>query len=151
MEKEQIGRIDGFLEAIASLKDDGTGFIFDFLGKGYEDDLPQLFDKYFSINVSPITVKAVKNWATEVLPELKHWILTRIRIVNDGDTKTIDQRLFDRFIEELLDSLSNPVQWYVLNHTSNGNRIITTNEAMWHCFTIATPDGCYLLHCGWNS
>jgi len=150
MDQHEVGKIDGYLEAVSYLKGDGTGFLFCSINKSKE--IAESVTKCFPRSGEKFEVSPVKNWQREVLPVLKNWILVRRRILSDGDSEQIDERLYDCFIEILLDYLDNPITWFVVSHLSEcGNQVSTTNEAIWDCFAISTPSGCYVLHCGWDS
>jgi len=150
MTPNEVGKIDGYLEAVSYLKDDGTGFLFCSINKG--KDIADAVTECFPKSGETFVVSSVENWQREVVPVLKSWVLTRRRIMNDGDSDQLNERLYDGFIELLLDYLDNPITWFSVSHESvNGNPVSTTNEAIWDCFAVTTPSGCYILHCGWDS
>lgn len=144
-------QLDGYLQAIGALKDDGTALSCSYLGPvAPQAALPAVRE---ALALSPdglslLPLQEVVCTGAACTP--RQWLLERLRPMTQADRQPLDARLFDGFERELQDVLGGEPQWYRLM-SDGGPSLALQLGAIWSVYVVGV-DGCaYLMHCSWDS
>lgn len=144
-------RLDGYLAAISSLKDDGTFFSFLHLGEFQPEQPCAAFCKLLNVPVADFySVSATETTVFGVPVLLRDWILERKRIFNSDDSREIDARLFDGFVAELEDLLGQRGSWLELRR-SKSSQVYGHLGAIWDVLLLVVHGRSFAIHCSWDS
>jgi hypothetical protein len=144
-------RLDGYLLAIAELKGDGTFFQCRYLGETSPARALALLCNALTLPATSVQLVEPDVIPTSGVPnDVKHWIMQRRRIVNPDDADAIDERLFDGFMNEMVDLLGSTLSWYQLGRLNKGESILHLG-ALWDVFVFGNEDCAFVLHCSWDS
>ena len=144
-------QLDGYLQAVSALKDDGSAFICSYLGP-----LPPhaAFDVLCrSLDVAPDGLRLQpleRVVCSGALCTPRQWLLERLHPLNEADRAPLDARLFDGFERELEDVLGGKPHWHQL--VSSGQRSLARQlGAIWSVYVFGIGGHAYVLHCSWDS
>lgn len=143
-------QLDGYLQAIGALKDDGTALHCSYLGPiAPQDALPAVCVALSlppgGLSLPPLHLVACEGAACTP----RQWLLERLRPMNVADRQPLDPRLFDGFERELLEVLGAMPRWYRL--MSDGRSLAMQLGAIWSVYVFGAGCHAYLLHCSWDS
>lgn len=143
-------QLDGYLQAIGALKDDGTALHCSYLGPiAPQDALPAVSAALSlppdGLSLPPLHLVACEGAACTP----RQWLLERLRPMNVADRQLLDPRLFDGFERELLEVFGVMPHWYRL--MSDGRSLAMQLGAIWSVYVFGAGCHAYLLHCSWDS
>jgi hypothetical protein len=139
-------RIEGFLRAIARLKDDGTLFQCIYLGDGEPSGMAAPVEEKFRFD-SPVTlVSEQASLTAENLPKsLERWFLDRNRPMDD---LTVDRRLVSGFADELADIFQKAPAWFSVE--PRDTRAMPPLGVFWSIYVFGLERGSCAIHCSWD-
>ena len=143
-------QLDGYLQAIGALKDDGTALSCSYLGAmAPQAALPAVCAALSlspdGLSLPPLHLVACSGAACTP----RQWLLERLRPMTDTDRQPLDPRLFDGFERELLEMFGAAPHWYRL--MSDGRSLAMQLGAIWSVYVFGAGHHAYLLHCSWDS
>jgi hypothetical protein len=144
-------RLDGYLEAISSLKDDGSYFDFSYLGSIPDEQLVSSYCTRIGVCVDALTLQSLDGLTFTNLPgSLEAWLTARRRLMNPADPDEIDKRLIDGFVEELGDTLGRPHRWFQVGRVRDHGPIHQLG-AIWDVYVLCIGSEAFTIHCSWDS
>jgi len=144
-------RLEGYLQAVSALKDDGTSFQVLYLGQVPPERSTEAFCNAWKLPAECLRLMSPGDVTLSGIPvSLKQWIMSRRWIVNSGDSSEIDERLFDGFKDEIGDILPRPHCWQQLTRVLDSPPIFKLG-AIWDVFILGVSEGTYAIHCSWDS
>ncbi len=146
MTPADANRIEGFLCAIAKLKDDGTSFQCIYLGEGDPSGMTAMIEEKFRFG-SPVTLASERESLTaQNLPKsLERWLLDRIRPMDD---LTVDRRLVSGLADELADIFQKAPVWFSVKSGDTG--ATPRLGVFWSIYVFGLESGSCAVHCSWN-
>lgn len=146
-----VHKLNGYLLAISALKADGSSFSCFYLGQiSLEDALAPL----------SISLRIEKDMLQFFPPDaltlsghptsFRQWLCSRWRLYEVHDTKEVDIRLFDGFVEEMNEQLGRPEQWM---RAGAGPAYLPPHDlgAIWDVYLFSARGHAYAVHCSWDS
>ena len=143
-------QIDGYLQAVSALKDDGSLFGCSYLGAlapqaSFDAVCRALQLPPGDVRLQPLGTVACSG----VLCTPRQWLLERLNPMSEADRQPLDARLFDGFERELAELLGGEPRWYQL--VSSGQRSLAGQlGAIWSVFVFGTERHAYVMHCSWD-
>lgn len=143
-------QIDGYLQAVNALKDDGSLFGCSYLGAlapqaSFDAVCRALQLPPGDVRLQPLGTVACSG----VLCTPRQWLLERLNPMSEADRQPLDARLFDGFERELAELLGGEPRWYQL--VSSGQRSLAGQlGAIWSVFVFGTERHAYVMHCSWD-
>lgn len=143
-------QIDGYLQAVSALKDDGSLFGCSYLGAlapqaSFGAVCRALQLPPGDVRLQPLGMVACSG----VLCTPRQWLLERLNPMSEADRQPLDARLFDGFERELAELLGGEPRWYQL--VSSGQRSLAGQlGAIWSVFVFGTERHAYVMHCSWD-
>lgn len=146
MTPADANRIEGFLCAIAKLKDDGTSFQCIYLGEGEPSGMAAMIEEKFRFG-SPVTLASERESLTaQNLPKsLERWLLDRIRPMDD---LTVDRRLVSGLADELADIFQRAPFWFSVRSGDTG--ATPRLGVFWSIYVFGLESGSCAVHCSWD-
>lgn len=139
-------RIDGYLSAIAKLKDDGTSFQCVYLGEGEPSGKAATIEKKFQFGSHVTLVSEREKLTAQNLPEsLERWFLDRIRPMDD---LVVDRRLVSGLADELADIFQRAPAWFTVNCGDIG--ATPRLGVFWSIYVFGLERGSCAVHCSWD-
>lgn len=140
----QAVRLDGYLQAIAALRDDGTSYSCFYLGPvGPPDSLLELC-RCLRLEVDGCTLQGT---ASAFPPAFEQWLLRRIRPMSDNDKVELDHRLATGFCEEVRDIFQGLPEWFELRRTAWNSNMGAISDV----FVFGRAQASFAVHCSWDS
>lgn len=144
-------RLDGYLVAVSSLKDDGTIFRVFHLGEMHAEKSLLALCNSLKIPSKEIRfMPPVETTPSGIPTLLRNWILFRWNMFNPENHCELDARLFDGFATELDDLLGSQNQWLQVGRGANSQPLMELG-AIWDLFIFSVDSGSYAIHCSWDS
>ena len=141
-------RIDGYLLAVAGLKDDGTAFRCVHLGEGEPSGKASDVAAHFGF--APESVKLVserERLTSQNLPRaLEGWLLDRIRPMDD---LLVDRRLASGLADELADIFQKAPAWFSVECSDLSSSAV--QGAIWSIYVFGLEVGSCAIHCSWDA
>jgi hypothetical protein len=139
-------RIDGFLCAIAKLKDDGTSFRCVYLGTGDPSGKAAMIEEKFRFGSRVRLVAEREKRTSQNLPEsLERWLLDRIRPM---DGLMVDTRLVAGLADELADIFQRAPAWFSVDCSDVGST--PRLGVLWSVYVFGLEAGSCAIHCSWD-
>ena len=143
-------QIDGYLQAVSALKDDGSLFGCSYLGAlapqaSFDAVCRALQLPPGDVRLQPLGTVACSG----VLCTPRQWLLERLNPMSEADRQPLDARLFDGFERELAELLGGEPRWYQLVSSSQ-HSLAGQLGAIWSVFVFGTERHAYVMHCSWD-
>ncbi|WP_215403704.1 hypothetical protein [Janthinobacterium sp. JC611] len=143
-------QLDGYLQAVSALKDDGSLFACTYLGALAPQASFGTLCRALQLAPDDVRLQPIGTVACSgVLCTPRQWLLERLNPMSEADRQPLDARLFDGFERELAELLGGEPRWYQL--VSSGQRSLAGQlGAIWSVFVFGTERHAYVLHCSWD-
>jgi hypothetical protein len=139
-------RIEGFLCAIAKLKDDGTSFQCVYLGEGEPSGKAAMIEDKFRFGSRVMLVSEREKLTAQNLPKsLERWFLDRIRPMDD---LMVDSRLVSGLADEIADIFQRAPAWFSVNCSDTG--AMPRLGVLWSIYVFGLESGSCAVHCSWD-
>ena len=141
-------RLEGYLQAVAALRADGTAYAcFDLGTAAPAESLPALCER-LALPVAGCTLDLVDAVLPQEFEEM--WLLRRIRPMSTSDELRLDRRLVDGFVEELRELFDGLPQWFALRR---GAAVPPSANlgAISDVFVIGRAGASFAVRCSWDS
>lgn len=143
-------KLDGYLAAVAALKDDGSYFVLSHLGDmAPTAALPALCERLGLDTAGARLTRTSANTLAGIPRSFKHWCDTRVRNAAP-DGSALDERLFEGFITELIDLLGHPCEWYELARGSSSAPPTMHLGAFCDIYVFGLGGFAYMVRCAWD-
>ena len=142
-------RLDGYLQAIARLKDDGTSFCCVHLGTGELAGKAAEVERLFGFERGSVRLASERPALTaENLPQsLERWCLDRIRPMDDLQ---VDRRLVSGLADELADLFQQAPAWHSLACSDARVDVSARMGVIWTIYVVGLEVGWCAIHCRWD-
>ncbi|MDN2705014.1 hypothetical protein O0881_23785 [Janthinobacterium sp. SUN100] len=143
-------QIEGYLQAVSALKDDGSLFACSCLGPVAPQAAFDALCRSLEIAPDGMRLQPIESVVCSgVLCTPRQWLLERLRPASEADRQPLDARLFDGFENELAELLGSAPRWYQL--VSSGQHSLASQlGAIWSVFVFGTERHAYVMHCSWD-
>ncbi|KAB8060104.1 hypothetical protein [Janthinobacterium violaceinigrum] len=144
-------QLDGYLQAVSALKDDGSDLLCSYLGpvapQAALDAVCRTLDiRPDGLRLLPLEQVVCSGGACTP----RQWLLERLRPMSEADRQPLDARLYDGFVRELAELLGSEPHWYQL--VSSGQHSLAGQlGAIWSVFVFGIGGHAYVMHCSWDS
>jgi len=147
--EEEASRIDGYLLAIAALKEDGTSFRCVYLGEGEPSGKVAEVSARLGFERGAITLVPRHDALTpENIPKgLEDWLLDRSFATEEGPP--IDRRLVSALVAELEDIFRTMPSWFSVERTAEYTNF-GQHGAVWSMYVLGLAVGSCAIHCSWD-
>ncbi|KEH07011.1 hypothetical protein GY14_30850 [Delftia tsuruhatensis] len=146
MTPADANHIEGFLCAIARLKDDGTSFQCIYLGEGEPSGMAVMIEEKFQFRSRVTLVSERESLTAQNLPKsLERWFLDRIRPMDD---LTVDSRLVSGLADELADIYQKAPVWFSVKSGDTG--ATPRLGVLWSIYVFGLASGSCAVHCSWD-
>ncbi|BBB68337.1 hypothetical protein UNDYM_4084 [Undibacterium sp. YM2] len=146
-----VHKMEGYLLAVAALKADGSSFSCFYLGEIPLENALSPLGVFLRTEKDRLQFYPPDTLTLSGLPtSLRQWLCSRRRIYEVDDTKEIDIRLFDGFVEEMNELLGRPEQWML---AGAGRTYLPPHDlgAIWDVYLFSARGHVYAVHCSWDS
>ncbi|KAB8042271.1 hypothetical protein [Janthinobacterium aquaticum] len=144
-------QLDGYLQAVSALKDDGSALRCFYLGPVAPADAFDALCVALEVppgNLSLQPQAAVACHGLACTP--RQWLLERLRPMTIADQAPLDARLYAGFEQQLLELLGDVPEWRQL--VSDGQRNLAAQlGAIWSVYVFGVAGHSYVLQCSWDS
>ncbi|NHQ93475.1 hypothetical protein [Janthinobacterium lividum] len=143
--------IDGYLQAVSALKDDGSDLLCTYLGPLPPQASFDALCRALNVTSDGLRLQPLETVACSgALCAPRQWLLERLHPTSEADRQPLDARLYDGFERELAELLGAEPHWYQL--VSSGQRSLASQlGAIWSVFVFGTECHAYVMHCSWDS
>ncbi|WP_431262438.1 hypothetical protein ACQ859_20130 [Roseateles chitinivorans] len=144
---EEASRIDGYLLAISSLKEDGTAFRCVHLGEGGPSGKASEVAEHFRFDPGSVELVSESDSLTpENIPKgLEDWMLNRVR---SAVGTAIDRRLVSGLVAELVGIFQRAPAWFSVARAVPSRP--GDQGAFWSIYVFGMDIGSCAIHCSWD-
>lgn len=144
-------QLDGYLQAVSALKDDGSALRCFYLGPVAPADALPLLCSALELEPEGLSLpplEAVICHGAACTP--RQWLLERLRPMSVADQAPLDTRLYHGFEQQLSELLGSAPFWRQLQ--SSGQRSLAGQlGAIWSVYVFGAAGHSHVLHCSWDS
>lgn len=144
-------QLDGYLQAVSALKDDGSALRCFYLGPVAPADA--LVPLCAALDLAPDGLSLPLHSSVichGVACTPRQWLLERLRPMTSADRLPLDARLHDGFEQQLLELLGAAPDWYQLS--SDGRHSLAGKlGAIWSIYVFGVAGHSLVLQCSWDS